>query len=228
MAILSILGTPVTQKLSQRERITAIIGLAVLLFLIFAGANKFGSIFLHLNPLASRDLFWWSMLFVTLGYVRLVEGRSLASIGIVRPRVMTAVSGIAAALVMMFVAFPLAGAIVSHLHLSTHSEQAAASIYGHTPAWYRWLLVTRAALVEEVVFRGYLIERTENVTGSSLLAAILSIVTFCFAHLAFWGWQPLIGIAVGAVPLVALYLWRRDLWACILAHWVTDVVGVIL
>ena len=217
-----------SETITNAQRTTGRIGLAVLLILIFAGANKFGTLFLHLDPLASRDLFWWSMLFITLLYVRFVERRPFSSIGLIGPRWTTLLFGVVTALVLMYVAFPLTVWLVATLHLSANAGNAAANIYAHTPYWYHWLLVTRAAFAEEVIFRGYMIQRTEDLTGSRILAAVLSLVTFCDAHLAFWGWIPLIGIAAASVPLIALYLWRRDLWACILAHWITDAAQLIV
>lgn len=215
------------EALTPAQRMAALAGLAVLFILIFAGANQFGTKFLHLDPLASRDLFWWSLLFVTLFYVRFVEGRGFDSIGLRTPRWTTVVFGVATALFVSYATFPLASALVDYLHLPTTAGNAASNVYTRTPYWYHWLLVTRAAFAEEVIFRGYMIERVQLVTGSRLLAGAASLVTFCFAHLAFFGWVPLIGIAMAAIPLIAVYLWSRDLWALILAHWLSDAISLI-
>lgn len=216
------------EGLTRGQRLAAIAGLSVLFILIFAGANKFGTLFLHLDPLASRDLFWWSLLFVLLAHVRLVERRGLDSIGFRAPRVTTLIFGVAAALALLFVVDPVASWLVQYLNLPTAHGNAAALTYARTPYWYHWLLVTRAAFAEEIVFRGYIIERIELVTASRLLAAAASLVTFCFAHLAFFGWTPLVGIALASIVFIALYQWRRDLWANILAHWLVDASSLIL
>jgi membrane protease YdiL (CAAX protease family) len=39
-----------------------------------------------------------------------------------------------------------------------------------TPYWYRVAVVTRAAFVEELLVRGYGIERLQELTGSKVIA----------------------------------------------------------
>lgn len=209
------------RELTQAQRIAGAAGLVAILFLIFAGANDFGDRLPGIGPLASHDLFWWPILFVTPFYVAAVERRPLSSIGLIHPTWATLIYGVAAALIVHCVAFPLSDWIELRLHLT--GSAAAADIY-NTPYWYRFLLVTRAAFAEEVIYRGYLIERTEDATASPILAAILSLGAFCYGHVAFWGWVSLIRIGSAAAVFIALYMWRRDLGANIVAHWVTNAV----
>jgi membrane protease YdiL (CAAX protease family) len=54
------------------------------------------------------------------------------------------------------------------------------------------------------------------------LAALISLAVFTVAHLAYWGWMPLIGVSVAGLVLTVLYLWRRDLAANMIAHFVID------
>ena len=83
-------------------------------------------------------------------------------------------------------------------------------------------------IVEELVFRGYAIERTEALTGSRIAGFVVSVVTFSLAHLAYWGWGALITVtAVGAV-LTLFYQWRRDLPANMLAHFAVDGIQLLL
>jgi membrane protease YdiL (CAAX protease family) len=89
-------------------------------------------------------------------------------------------------------------------------------------------LVTRAAVFEELFYRGFAIERVAELSGRRWLAALVSLALFTSAHLDYWGWTHLIVACSGGLVLTALYLLRRDLVTNMLAHWLTDVVGFLL
>ena len=97
-----------------------------------------------------------------------------------------------------------------------------------TPFWYRFFLVTRAAVAEETLFRGYPIERLDELTGRRWPAAVISWAAFTIAHLGTWGWTQLIVAGFGGILLTGLYLWRGNLWANIIAHWIADGAGFLL
>ncbi|MDE2630905.1 MAG: CPBP family intramembrane metalloprotease, partial [Alphaproteobacteria bacterium] len=112
------------------------------------------------------------------------------------------------------------------LHLQLPAQEMEKLL--HTPFWYRFFLVTRAATMEETLFRGYGIERTAELTGSRWLAGAVTWVLFTLAHLSAWGWAQLIVAGYGGLVLTVLYLWRRDLVSNMIAHWVTDGAGFLL
>jgi membrane protease YdiL (CAAX protease family) len=73
--------------------------------------------------------------------------------------------------------------------------------------------------MEELLYRGYAIERLSMLTGTRWLAAAISIAAFGLAHIPAWG----TGFALAAdlpfgIVMTLFYLWRRDLLANILAH----------
>ena len=105
------------------------------------------------------------------------------------------------------------------LHLSIARQM---STMLRAPMWFRVMQVTRAAVAEEIAFRGYGIERIEELTGSGLLAAIATWGLFTAAHLSSWGLGQVIIAVFGGLVLTMLYLWRRNLWANMIAHWLTD------
>jgi|GEM_PF-5822705 len=51
---------------------------------------------------------------------------------------------------------------------------------------------------------------------------------FTLAHLSGGGAGQVIIAAFGGLVLTALYFWRGNLWANIIAHWLTDGAGFIL
>jgi membrane protease YdiL (CAAX protease family) len=96
------------------------------------------------------------------------------------------------------------------------------------PYWFRVLLVLRAAVVEEILFRGYMIEKVRQLTGSAVLAVAVSVLTFTFAHYAGWGAVQLLPVFGAGTVLALLYVWRRDLPSNMLAHFLTDGAGFLL
>jgi len=208
------------------SRWMALLGLVLVMGPVLAGMNTFGERHFGLTALQSRDAFWWPMLAWTLIVVVAIERRGLGSIGLKRPTWWTLAFGVLGA-VAVFATEPLVGLIEAHFHLVSQGATAGASIISATPFWYRLVLTMRAALVEEVVFRGYAIERIGDLTGSRALGAVLSVVAFAYGHLAFWGWAPLIGVSFAGAVLAGLYLWRRDLAANMIAHFIVDAVGLL-
>lgn len=83
------------------------------------------------------------------------------------------------------------------------------------------LTVVRAGVSEEVFYRGFGLERLESFIGSKWIAA--GLVVFCFAAFHYRQGLPGMGLALvlGAV-LTGFYLWKRDLLAAMIAHFLVD------
>lgn len=96
------------------------------------------------------------------------------------------------------------------------------------PLWLRAVAVVTAGVVEEVLYRGYAIERLAALTGSYWLGGIISIIVFGLVHLPLWGPGILFNALFGGTVFTLLYLWRRDLWPCIIAHTLLDAIAFIV
>jgi membrane protease YdiL (CAAX protease family) len=79
-------------------------------------------------------------------------------------------------------------------------------------------LILTTAVTEEVLYRGYSIERLAELTGRRWLAVAISFSLFVLPHLAFFGPHWILYHGLNVVLLYILYLWRRNLWACMLMH----------
>jgi tetratricopeptide (TPR) repeat protein/membrane protease YdiL (CAAX protease family) len=75
---------------------------------------------------------------------------------------------------------------------------------------------------EEVAARGFAIDRIRIVTGRLGLAAAVALVLDLAEHVPFWGWRYAILIAPMQLLFVLMYLWRRDIMACIIGHFLVD------
>jgi membrane protease YdiL (CAAX protease family) len=93
------------------------------------------------------------------------------------------------------------------------------------PLLLEWASIISAAIAEEMIFRGYLIERLSRLMKSVKGAAVLSCLLFALWHIPLWGYSGMIAAGVTGILDTFLYLWRRNLPACMLAHFLTDALG---
>ena len=170
-----------------------------------------------------REGVWWGVGSSLLAYVVFLERRPLSSIGIRRPTPKTFLVASIAAVVMLCtvalsyaVIFPLLGLTVN---------QAAVARVTDNPGWLIVLMVARAGVIEEILYRGYPIERIREIGGSNWWAAVIPTAVFVLAHLSVWGAAQLIVVLFGAVLLAILYIWRRDLICNMVAHFLVDLVA---
>lgn len=109
-----------------------------------------------------------------------------------------------------------------------------APLIGNTFFLFLSLIVswTLAAFGEELVFRGYLMNRVADLVGANRAGWLISLtvvsILFGVTHL-YQGMSGIIVITLHGLLLGALYLATgRNLWVPIIAHGVNDTVGFIL
>ena len=88
-------------------------------------------------------------------------------------------------------------------------------------------LVVTVAITEEVLWRGYVVERL-GARVDPRLAAAVGLAVFALPHVVHFGPTWLVTGLPGAAVLYALLLWRRTLWACVLCHAIIDLPVVVL
>jgi membrane protease YdiL (CAAX protease family) len=169
---------------------------------------------------------WWVLFVAVCAYVLLVERRPLSSIGFTRPGWLDITLGVITALVMAAGIVFIWSVIFPLLHLQLNTGQMNTLL--DQPFWYRLLVVTTAAVVEETLFRGYPIGRIGEWSGSRALGGVITWLAFTYAHLGGWGWAHLLVAGFAGLLLTILFLWRGNLWANILAHWLTDAAAFLL
>ncbi len=167
-----------------------------------------------------REVLWWVAGLVVLAYVIAAERRPLSSIGFRTPGWWDIGLGLIFGIVLFVGAAVLDGIVFPALHLKINTATYNAII--GTPLMYRIALVSRAAVCEEILFRAYPLERLREWSGSVMLASVVSWAIFTYAHLSTWGAPQLIVAGFGGALLTILYLWRRNIWSNMLAHWIAD------
>jgi membrane protease YdiL (CAAX protease family) len=211
--------------MTTTRRITIIVGLLIALGAPFCHLGDLGKRIFGPNVIWAGEAIWWALFAVIVVYVLVVERKALTSIGYKRPGIVDVVLGLIAGVAIFMGTGVLFQVVLPALHLSV--AKAVAGI-GLAPLWFRLALVTRAAIVEETVFRGYGFERLAELSRSPLLAGLLTFVLFTLAHLAGGGLGQVVIAAYGGLILTLLYMWRRNIWANIIAHWMADGAAFVL
>lgn len=212
--------------MTTTRRATTYIGLLFTLAITFLPLGTWGLAHSGLGPPWGREVFFWALTIALLAYVLLVERRPLSSIGFRRPGVWDIVWGVVTGGVIVVGLGAIFGLLFPLLHLKMNTGTMNTLL--HTPIWYRVALVTRAAVTEEILYRGYPMERLRELTGTRWIGAVLTLAAFTYAHLSGWGPAHLLIAGSAGLFLTLLYLWRRNLWVNMLAHWITDGVGFLL
>ena len=208
-----------SQRWSQ-HRILPAIGVVLALGLGLLPLGHWGEIYSGLGKPWSHEVLWWLAALAVLIFVVATERRPLTSIGFRTPRGWDIGWAMIFGVVMVVVAGVLESVVFPALHFKINATTYQ-SIMGASVA-YRIALVTRAAVCEEILFRAYALERLQEWSGNLWVAGIISWAVFTYAHLSAWGAPQLIVAGFGGAMLTILYLWRRNIWGNMLAHWIAD------
>lgn len=167
----------------------------------------------------------WVVAGVAVALVLYWERRSLSSIGIHRPTVRTVGLGVGA-FVIGVVIFPLTTPVVEALGLGT--TEGGIGFLGQLSVWMLVAIAVTAGVTEEILFRGYLLERVGEAAGALWVGAVVSAILFTLLHVPLWGVGGALQIGVWTIIVTVLYVRTRDLGACILMHVLNDLFAFIV
>jgi uncharacterized protein len=158
--------------------------------------------------------------------VRRWERLPLASIGVRRPNVMTGALALALILVAYYLLPLLTAPLLGALRLGGFDP--GLEVIASQPRWWRVCVALTSGPVEEVLYRGYAVERLGTLTGRLPLGGLLAAAAFGLAHAPFWGLGPALAanLPFGVIMVVA-YIWRRDVFATAIAHTGLLLVGLL-
>jgi len=190
------------------------------ILLRWAGLTEF-----DVPSVSPRLLGDWVFALGLLALVRYWERLPLSSIGLRRPSGRDLLWGVVG-FVLGAITFVFTGPLVQALNLETTTPGIAK--LATLPVWFRLLIVITAGVTEEVLFRGYPIERLAAWTGRIGLGALIAYAVFVILHIPFWGLGGTLQIGVWAIVVTVLYVRLRNLWPCILMHVLNDAYAFIL
>jgi len=174
---------------------------------------------LDIGDLAAIALKWVlvaAIVVIVLGF----EGAPLSSIGVARPRLGDVGWTVAVAALGVGV-FVATGPLVSALGLPVREGIPTPSLaIGIASA-------VTAGVTEEVLFRGYPIERLIDAGSSPLVAGGLTWAAFTIAHAPSYPAGNLVQIGLVALLFTAVYVRTRSLVPVVAGHVLVDLVGVL-
>jgi membrane protease YdiL (CAAX protease family) len=196
------------------------VGLFLALFGMLIARQSISYFYPALTFLAAlwKESLMWLCVIALLFIIKRGEHLSLRSVGIGTANWQKSILW---GLVLAIVCLLVGGLLAAVTHYG-HGEKAEA--FGKLPVWLISLICVRAGFAEELFFRGYAIERLEAFGLKRFCAALVPLTIFAVGH---WtgGWANIvIALALGAI-LSAFYLWRRDLVANIIGHFLVDFVA---
>jgi membrane protease YdiL (CAAX protease family) len=150
------------------------------------------------------------------------ERRSLTSIGLRGLSVKDVSAAIATLLAFILINRSLIW-FVDRMPVLRSELMSGVAMYASLPKWLDWSGLVANGIAEEVGFRGYAIERIEELTGSTPLGASVPFIVNVLVHAPVWGFHGMLTKAPILLLFVVLYLWRRNLPACALAHVLMDI-----
>ena len=170
---------------------------------------------------AWRESLNWVCAIVLLLIIRFGERLPFRSVGIGRATIKSSVGWGA---IIAVVCAVLAAGIITLTHYNGGESGAALA---KLPLWLVTVIVLRAGVLEELFYRGYAIERLQALGLNRFWAGTIPLLIFAVAH---WtgGWANIvIALVLGAV-LTLFYIWRRDLVANMIGHFMVDFIGNVL
>ena len=175
-----------------------------------------------------NEICFWVMALVVLAVVLCWERESLLSIGF---RCLTWKEGLLALSlgVFLFLLVTMLAIFMERVvSISTRMMDMVEAL-AQFPIWLRILLSFRAGFVEEILYRGYPIERLNRLTGRIWPGALISLVIFTIIHLPPSGLGNTVGLVLPiGVILTGLYVWKRNLTLNIAAHFLVDLLVLVL
>ena len=200
------------------------------LTIILASEFCLRDVFLPRNPSATQVALailieWLVFVFLLAFWIPHVEGNDLHSIGIGRLKWKYLWLGV----LVYFVLFLIS--IASELVLTTVGLTGLSSLQPLLRQYSFPLLLGlffTGTVLEEIFYRGYLIERLTSLTGKTWLAGIVSWIAFTSVHVKFFGIGPTFEAGIFAAGLVLVYLRERSVWPCMVVHGLNDAFAYLL
>ena len=166
-----------------------------------------------------KEVGMWVCAIVLLIVIRRGEGLPFSSIGLGTSPIWKSILW---GLVTTVACAVVGGCLV---YLTGYGHGATA--FDKLPLWLVTAIVVRAGVVEELFYRGYAIERLQAVGFGRAWAVAIPLIIFAIGHWTGGFANIVIALALGGI-LTAFYLWRRDLVANMIGHFLVDFVSNVL
>ena len=165
----------------------------------------------------------WALVIALIGLVVYWEGRPLSSMGMRLPTSREIGVGLAAGFGAVILGLLTTGIAVLTLGIE---QPETLSVIAGLPFSVKLALVGTAVITEEILWRGYPIERIAELTGHLSIGAAVSVIVFVAVHYPAWGLVGAIPQTVFALILVGVYVWGRNVVTCMITHGVINAIMI--
>lgn len=164
---------------------------------------------------------YWVLVFAMLIFTLKIEKLSLVTIGWQRLSWKWIIAAIGIGILLSLLV-PVLTLLVNAIILSPQTGTIA-EVTSSYSWWIILMSVITAGVTEEILFRGYPLERLiaglENKWGS----ACISLAFFVSIHSAGWNLAHIVGVVIPlGIVLTSLYMWRRNLLFVMIIHIMID------
>ena len=168
----------------------------------------------------------WVLTVILLGIVKFGEKASFDSIGFKPITLKAGLLAIGIGIVLSLAVPVLTLLVVQVIPTNGDGiEEVASSV----PWWLLLLSVLTAGITEEIIFRGYLIERLGEISSKNALIVVISVIAFVLPHTLSWNLAHVLGVVLPLGLILSLiYLWKRNLVFNIIIHIVIDLPLVVM
>jgi len=213
-----------TKKFS--EKLAYVIGLIIVLGSEFILRDVFLPKYARNVHIGMAVLVEWLILLILLVFwIPKIEGSNLESIGFGKFRKKYLWEGTLVYLILMVLWTGSSFALKEVGFEGLRSLQPMLKEY--SPVILFGLFIT-GTFLEEVFYRGYLIERLTLLTGRRWMGAVVSWLAFTFVHIGFFSLGPTIDIGILSAALVMLYLKEKSIWPCVVVHGINNLFGFLI
>jgi membrane protease YdiL (CAAX protease family) len=173
---------------------------------------------------------FWCWALIVIGYFVLRRrGIGWSDIGLARFRWRDVCWGVLAALIGIFLVYPLSNGILLGLGLGALQSRSL-SVVGPlnliSAILFPSLLVPVA---EEIIFRGFVLEMLQAKFHKKWIAGLVGGLMFVLIHVPLFGWSGMLLYVLLWTPLpVILYFWRKSLYPSCIMHILNNTFAFVL
>lgn len=155
------------------------------------------------------------------------ENRGLDSVGLRRPKLVDLIYFLIA-FVLGFIALAFTDPLISLLGLKQAGNSGLGAL--ESGVGLAVLNAISIGIVEELLYRGYLIERLSDILGNDIAAGLTSCFLFTASHSIVWSTGDLIQVGLTSLVFTGIYIKRKSIIPLIAAHsgiWLLGILGAI-
>jgi membrane protease YdiL (CAAX protease family) len=168
----------------------------------------------------------WLVAIILLIIVKVGEKRPFSSIGIKSITVKEILLAVGIGIVLSL-AVPALTWLISLILPSNGG--GIEEVVSNTSWWLVLISILTAGITEEIIFRGYLIERINEISKKNVVAIIVSTIAFVLPHTLSWNMTHVIAVVIPMGFILSLiYLWKRNLVFNMIIHIVIDIPLVVM